>query len=72
MIKTKQQIKKAVKKTIKLIKSVLDPKSLPMADREALFLADYVKLTQKYNVAVSLATVDLDKRDPTPLPVIEA
>jgi len=62
---------KTIKKTLKRIKSILDPKSLPMADREALFLTDYVKLTQKYNVGISLATVDLDKRDPTPLPVIK-
>ena len=60
-----------IKKTLKRIKSILDPKSLPMADREALFLTDYVKLTQKYNVGISLATVDLEKRDPTPLPVIK-
>jgi len=72
MKETIKTIKKAVKKTIKRIKAIVDPKSLPMADREALFLAEYVKLTQEYNVGVSLATVDLDKRDPTPLPVIEA
>ena len=70
MKETIKTIKKAVKKTIKRIKSFLDPKSLPMVDREAMFLADYVKLTQKYNVGLSIATVDLEKRDPTPLPVV--
>ena len=70
MKETIKTIKKAVKKTIKRIKAIVDPKSLPMADREAMFLADYVKLTQKYNVGLSIATVDLEKRDPTPLPVV--
>ena len=50
---------------------------LPLAEREALFLEEYAKLTQKYSIGVAVATVDLTKRDlpivkPRDLPTIEA